>query len=88
MVASFPGPLREFLTVSDERAGPRNEASHMVQVGAGGDRRVKKIVREPKWSRSSQSVIVLESEDGNKGTLHQKRVRQRRKSLTDTRMTS
>ena len=59
----------------------------MVLVGAGGDRRVKKIVREPKWSRSSQSVIVLESEDGNKGTLHQKRVRQRRKSLTDTRMT-
>ena len=59
----------------------------MVLVGAGSDRRVKNIVREPKWSRSSQSVIVLESEDGNKGTLHQKRVRQRRKSLTDTRMT-
>ena len=32
---------------------------------------------------SGLSVIVLESENGNKGTLHQKRVRQRRKSLTD-----
>ena len=49
------------------------------RVRPGGDRRVKKIVGEPKWSRSSPSVIVLESEDGNKGTLHQKRVRQRRK---------
>ena len=58
---------------------------HMVLVRPGGDRRVKKTVREPKWS--SPSVIVLESEDGNKGTLHQKRVRQRRKSLTDTRTT-
>ena len=29
-------------------------------------------------------MIVLESEDGNKGTLHQNRVRQRRKSATDT----
>ena len=32
-------------------------------------------------------MIVLESKDGKKGTLHQKRVRQRRKSLTDTHMT-
>ena len=44
---------------------------------------MKKIVREPKWSGSGLSVIVLESESGNKGTLHQKRVRQRRKCLTD-----
>ena len=29
-------------------------------------------------------MIVVESEDGNKGTLHQNRVRQRRKILTDT----
>ena len=29
------------------------------------------------WGTSSPSVIVLESEDGNKETLHQKRVRQR-----------
>ena len=36
-----------------------------------------------KWSRSSPSVIALESEKGNKGTLHQERVRQRKKSLTD-----
>ena len=59
----------------------------MVVVQPGDDRHVTKIVREPKWSRSSPSVIVLESEDGNKGTSHQKRVRQRRKSLTDTRTT-
>ena len=51
--------------------------SHVVLVRSGGDRRVKKIVQEPKWSRNSPSVIVLESENGNKGTLHQKRVRQR-----------
>ena len=31
------------------------------------------------WGTSSPSMIVLESEDGNKETLHQKRVRQRRK---------
>ena len=37
---------------------------------------MKKIVREPKWRRRSPSMIVLESEDRNKGTLHQKRVRQ------------
>ena len=48
---------------------------------------MKKIMREPKWGTSSPSVIVLESEDGNKGTLHQKRVRQRQKNLTDTCMT-
>ena len=30
MVASFPGPLREFRTVSDERAGPGNEARLMA----------------------------------------------------------
>ena len=47
--------------------------------GAGPARRqstCENIVLEPKWSRSSPS--------GNKGTLHQKRGRQRRKSLTDT----
>jgi len=32
---------------------------------------------------SGLSVIVLQSKNRNKGTLHQKRVRQRRKSLTD-----
>ena len=57
---------------------PKRSRGHML-VQPGGDRRVKKIVREPKWSRSSPSVIVLEGEDGNKRTLHQKRVRQRRK---------
>ena len=53
----------------------------MVLVRAGGDRLVQKIVWEPKWGTSSPSVTVLESEDGNKETLHQKRVhvRQRRK---------
>ena len=54
----------------------------MVLVQPGGDQRVKNIVRKPKWSGSSPSIIMLESEDRNKGTLHQKRVRQ--KSLTDT----
>ena len=52
---------------------------YTVLVRPRGDRRVKKNVREPKWGTSSPSVIVLESEDGNKETLHQKKVRQRRK---------
>ena len=38
----------------------------MALARPGGDRRVKKIVREPKWSRRSPSMIVLESKDGNK----------------------
>ena len=78
-----PGGNRKIVRVRE----PKWSRGHMVLVRAGGDRRVKKVVREPKWSRSSPSVIVLESEDGNKGTQHQKRVRQRRKSLTDTRTT-
>ena len=53
-------------------------------IRPGGDRRVKKIVREPKWGTSSPSVIVVESEDGNKETLHQK---EKAKNLTDTRTT-
>ena len=32
MIASFPGPLREFRTASDERAGPGNEARYMTRV--------------------------------------------------------
>ena len=36
----------------------------MVLVRPGGDWRVKKFVRQPKWSRGSPSVIVLESENG------------------------
>ena len=55
------------------------ELYYTVLVRPGVDRRVKKIVQEPKWGTSSPSVIMLESEDGNKETLHQKRVRQRRK---------
>ena len=31
-VASFPGPLREFRTASDEHAGPGNEAREGVGV--------------------------------------------------------
>ena len=42
---------------------------------------MKKIMRELK--RSGSSLTVLESENGDKGILHQKRVRQSRKSLTD-----
>ena len=30
IVASFPGPLREFRTASDKRAGPGNEASFIA----------------------------------------------------------
>ena len=41
----------------------------MVLVQPGGDRRVKKIVQEPKWGMSSPSVILLEGEDGNKRIL-------------------
>ena len=55
----------------------------MVLVRLGGEQRVKKIVQELKWSGSSLSVIVLKSENGNKGKLYQKTVRQRRKSPTD-----
>ena len=33
---------------------------------------MNEIMRKPKCSRSSPSVIVLESKNGNKGTLHQK----------------
>ena len=41
-------------------------------IRPGGNRRVNEIVREPKWSGSGLSVIVLESKNRNKGTLHQK----------------
>ena len=53
--------------------------SHFNCVGAVS------VVSSPDYEPRSTglSVIVLESENGNKGTLHQKRVRQRRKSLTD-----
>ena len=30
---------------------------------------MKKIVREPKWSGSGLSMIVLESDNGNKGRV-------------------
>jgi len=43
----------------------------------------KEAIERVKWSRSSPSMIVLDNEKGNKGMLHQKRVRQRRRSLTD-----
>ena len=63
--------------------------SHVVLVRPGGDRKIVRV-REPKWSWGHMVLvrpggdrrvkeIVLEREDGNKGTLHQKRVRQRRK---------
>ena len=38
---------------------------HVILVRLEGDRRVKKIVGEPKWGGSGLSVIVLESENGN-----------------------
>ena len=42
---------------------------HVVLVRRAGNRRLKKIVWEPKWSRSSPSMIVLESENGKKHLL-------------------
>ena len=60
---------------------PKWGRGHMVLVRPGDDQRVKKIVQELKWSRSSPSVVVLESKDGNKGTLHPNTVRQRKMSL-------
>ena len=38
---------------------------------------------EIEWEQSKRDRARLESENGDKGTLHQKRIRQRRKSLTD-----
>ena len=45
--------------------------SHTILVRPEGDRHVKKIVRESKWSRSSPSVTVLESEALRLAFLHQ-----------------
>ena len=75
VVLVWPGGDRKIVRMRE----PKWSRGHMVLVRPGGDRRLKKIVRKRKWSMSSPSVIVLESEDGNKETLHQKRVRQRRK---------
>ena len=62
---------------------PKWSRGHMVLVWPGGNQLVKKIVRESKWSRSSPSKIMLERVNRTKGTLHQKRVRQKRRSLMD-----
>ena len=43
----------------------------MVLVQLGADRRVYRTRAEMEWV-SSLSVIVLESENGNRGTQHQK----------------
>ena len=43
------------------RAVMEQEPYYTLLVRHGGDRHVKKIVREPKWGTSSPSVIVLES---------------------------
>ena len=63
------------------RPGPRGSGPtrRRSTCEKAGDRARAEMERE----RYVVSVIVLESEMGNKGTLHQKRVRQRRKSLTD-----
>ena len=47
-------------------ADPARSSNKASLVQPEGDRRVKKNVWEPKWSRSSPSVIMLESEHGNK----------------------
>ena len=62
------------------RPGPRGIGPARRQSTCEKDRARAEMERE----RYVVSVIVLESENGNKGTLrHQKRVRQRRKSPTD-----
>ena len=48
---------------------PKWSRGHVVLVRPGSDQRVKKIVQEPNWSRSSPSVIMVESENGNRGTM-------------------
>ena len=51
-----------------------------ILYGTGPTRRrstCEKDRARAEWGMSSPSVIMLESEDGNKETLHQKRVRQR-----------
>ena len=60
MVLVQPGGDRKIVHVGE----PKWSRGHMVLVRAGGNQCVKKIVREPKWSRSSPSLMVLESEDG------------------------
>ena len=44
---------------------------------------MQKIVREPKWGESSPSVIVLESEDGNRDIASEES-KAKAKNLTDT----
>ena len=58
------------------RPGPRGIGPTRRRSTCEKDRARAEMERE-------RYVVVLESENGNKGTLHQKRVRQRRKSLTD-----
>ena len=38
---------------------------------------MKKIIQELNWSRSSPNVIVLESENGNKGTLQESKAKEK-----------
>ena len=47
---------------------------------------MQNIMREPKWSTSSPSVIVLESEDGNRDIASEES-KAKAKNLTDTRTT-
>ena len=84
IVLVWPGGDRKIVFLHGKEPGYEASRPH----GTGPTKRqstCEKIVWEPKWSRSGPSMIMLESKDGNKGTLHQNRVRQRRKSLTDTR---
>ena len=61
------------------RPGPHGIGPTWRRLTCEKDRARAKMERK----RYVVSMYVLESENGNKGTLHQKRVRQRRMSLTD-----
>ena len=72
------GPTRRR---SNDHARAR-AAIELWPYGTGPSRRRSTCAKDrarAKWGTSSPSVIVLKSKDGNKETLHQKRVRQRRK---------
>ena len=71
-----PGGDRKIVRVRE----PKWSRGNMVLVRPGGDRRVKRSCESRNGAGAVPSVIVLESKDGNKGTLDQKRVRQRSES--------
>ena len=71
---------------SKDRARARAEMEQGPH-GTGPTRRRSTCEKDRARAEMEQEQSKLQSEDGNEGTLHQKRVRQRRTSLTDTQMT-